>query len=76
MTLFGKKQALGAAFVSSFVTLAPQEEHSVSVDLSRHFDMTVSGEYSIAVSKRISIDDGREKITPESPPLAVSIIDE
>lgn len=74
LTLFGKKHALGSAFASGFIVLSPKEEYSASIHLARYFDMTLSGKYSIDVSKKVSVgNDG--KATVSSPSLTIAILE-
>lgn len=74
-TRFGQKHAWGAAFPKSFLTLGPGEEHSVSLPISRLFDMTLAGKYSIVVSKKIPTQDSGAA-TVFAPSFKIRILDE
>ncbi len=74
-TRFGQKQAWGAAFPKGFIRLTPGQEHSVSLPISRLFDMTLAGKYTIAVSKAIATRDS-DKVRVSAPSLTASVVEE
>lgn len=59
---------------SGVLSLTPKEKYSTSIKLNRYFDMTLSGDYSIAISKKISA--GGIKATVYAPFLVISVTEE
>ena len=77
LTLYGKKMLEASqSFVRAVVPLKAGEEIGTSFNLNRFFDMTLSGEYRISVSRKVWERDNIEKTATVNSNTVVVVINE
>ena len=75
LTLYGTEQKNATAFIFGMTTttLKPGDTVVVSLMINRYFDMSLDGDYKVAVSTRVVDSDDWKKRTPLSADLAVTL---